>query len=921
LVFRFNQVTLDTAQYRLCLAGSPISVEPQVFDLLAYLLENRNRVVTRGELLGNLWKDKVVTDSALGARIKDARKAVGDSGDRQEVIKTFHGRGYQFIAEVSTDPHIAQTTAASDSLAPSLPDKPSVAILPFENLGEENASDYFADGLTRDISTNLCRYRELLVIDSHSAFEYREGYSTIENFARQLGAHYLVSGSIRQAGNRIRISAQLVEAASGRMIWGDNFERAYEDVFTLEDEVAASIASSLASHIEDESIARMTRKPTDSMSAFDCVLRARQYQDSYARGEITAARELLERAIELDSRYAAAYACLAHTYVMEAEADWCSARQEVLMQATELLRKAISLGEFDSFTHMVMGWAYMYLEKFELAEVHLDRAIDCNPNDYDAYCIKSWLLAFTGRGAEVTVCGARALQLNPLAPDQCLIGIATARYTEGDYLSALEMLERVGDPYDQSEALHAACLVQLGRDTEARRAAARAVDLGGEFLQRKEWSDLWPFKHPGDREHFLDGLYKAGVLKDSASLAEKPSVAVLQFLNLSNDPGQRYFSDGMTTNICSRLSRIRSLKVKSAVGYDPAKSSLSEISRELDVAYLLGGSVQREGDKVRVFVELTDGNSGEMKWSEHFDRRGRDVIDIQDDVAKAITATLWSNKGAIREAERDKLAKKPTSDFNAFDYILKGISYKEKFDTDALVLAHECFAKAIELDPDSAEAYGWKAWVYLLEILLGSTANSNETLTLAFAAARKSIAIDAYSEIGHWALGEAYLTDGDNSRGLVEFEKALEINPNNPDLMVNKGTELCILGRFDEGIELVNQGINFNKHYPQWYFWHLGIACFAGHLWQDSIDAFIRMDDQNKDTLTYLVADYVQTGDLTKADSRFSELLQIDAEISLEEIEETHSYLAADTLKLLVDGISLLMNSRKPQDKIRIIKS
>jgi adenylate cyclase len=200
LVFRFNQVTLDTAQYRLCLAGSPISVEPQVFDLLAYLLENRNRVVTRGELLGNLWKDKVVTDSALGARIKDARKAVGDSGDRQEVIKTFHGRGYQFIAEVSTDPHIAQTTAASDSLAPSLPDKPSVAILPFENLGEENASDYFADGLTRDISTNLCRYRELLVIDSHSAFEYREGYSTIENFARQLGAHRLNWSRLPAAG-------------------------------------------------------------------------------------------------------------------------------------------------------------------------------------------------------------------------------------------------------------------------------------------------------------------------------------------------------------------------------------------------------------------------------------------------------------------------------------------------------------------------------------------------------------------------------------------------------------------------------------------------------------------------------------------------------------------------------------------------
>ena len=206
---------------------------------------------------------------------------------------------------------------------------------------------------------------------------------------------------------------------------------------------------------------------------------------------------------------------------MEADSEWCCARQEALTQAVELSLRALSLDEFDSFAHMVMGCAYMYQEKFDLAEVHLDRAIDCNPNDYDAYCIKSWVLAFTGRAAEVTVCGARALQLNPLAPDDCLKGITTARYTDGDYASALEMLERVKVPDDESEALRAACLAQLGRQSEAHRAASRAIELGGDFLQRHEWLDLWPFKHPGDRDHFLDGLYKAGVLKDAALSSDK----------------------------------------------------------------------------------------------------------------------------------------------------------------------------------------------------------------------------------------------------------------------------------------------------------------------------------------------------------------------------------------------------------------
>jgi len=324
---------------------------------------------------------------------------------------------------------------------------------------------------------------------------------------------------------------------------------------------------------------------------------------------------------------------------------------------------------------------------------------------------------------------------------------------------------------------------------------------------------------------------------------DKPSIAVLRFNNLSNNPEQTYFADGMTTNICSRLSRIRSLLVKSGIEYDLHDTSLSEVARELEIRYVLSGSVQREADHVRVFVELTEGGSGNIRWSEHFDRRGNDVILIQDEIAQAIIGTLWSNRGTIREAERDQLARKATSDFNAFDYILKGISYKEQYKPETLVQAHECFNKAIELDPDSAEAWGWKSWVFLLERWLVSNIDFEESLNQAFISAKKSIAIDAYSEIGHWSLAAAYLEQGDKSRGFSELEKALEINPNNPDLMVHKGSELCFVGKFDEGIELIYRSINFNKHYPQWYFWHLGLALFAGHRWQESIDAFLRMDE------------------------------------------------------------------------------
>jgi TolB-like protein/Tfp pilus assembly protein PilF len=405
------------------------------------------------------------------------------------------------------------------------------------------------------------------------------------------------------------------------------------------------------------------------------------------------------------------------------------------------------------------------------------------------------------------------------------------------------------------------------------------------------------------------------------SKSGKPSIAVLRFTNLSNDPEQLYFSDGMATNICSRLSRIQSLQVKSGIEYDLGKISLTDIARELEVKYVLSGSVQRESDRARVFVDLMDGISGEIIWSEHFDRLGRDVIDIQDEIATTITAKLWNKQGVILEAERERLEAKPTADFSAFDYILKGRYYKEEFTREALELARGCFDKAIELDPNSSEAWAWRAWVNLLEIDLGCTNDIAESVNKAFIAARKSISKGSYSELGHWALGEAYMLDQDTQRGFVEIEKALEINPNNPDLVVIKGYFQCFLGQFDEGIEMIHQGINFNRRCPEWYFWNLGIAYFVGHQFDSAIDAFTHMENQNKSTLTYLVASYVQVGDLVSAEKSMRELFDTYPELSLKEIAESHSHLAAQTQKLLIDSIKLVLDKSKPPKKLRVVKS
>ncbi|MGI9316701.1 MAG: tetratricopeptide repeat protein [bacterium] len=896
-------------------------VEPQVFDLLVYLIEHRDRVVTRDELLDELWNGRVVSESALNGRLKVARKAVGDDGKQQRIIKTIHRRGYQFVTDVTISPNTVGLTKNVASPSQQILDKPSIVVLPLEFLDKGADKDYLADGLTAEIISSLCRYRELLVIAHESAFAWGADNDDLKSVAGDLGVGFVTKGNIRQSGDQIRVSVQLIDAVSGKTMWAERFDRQLENLFAFEDEIASKIALSLVNHIEDEVIQRAARKRPESLTAYDCVMRARQGADSVDQEENRAARKWLERAVEQDPGYAQAYALLALSYCTEAEAPWGLSATEAIDHANTYGLKAVALDDFDSEAHAGLGWVYRQQRKFDLAEIEFNRAIECNPNDYNAFCGKGWLLAVSGRVEEASSCVLTALHLNPLAPDNCLLATTLTEYLHGRYNDALETLTRIKEPNIDSEALKAACLAQLGRDPEAFRTASKALELGGEYVRNEDWINGWSFKSPQDLNHFLDGLYKSGVLRPPSDNAKKPSIAVIQFTNLAIDSEQEYFAEGMATNICSRLSRISALVVKSGFAYCLSNTTALEISRELRVDYLLGGTVQREGDHVRVFTELVDGSTGEIEWSEHFDRRGRDVIDIQDEIAGAITGTLWSTRGALREAERDKLSKKPTSDFNAFDYILKGIYYKEKYAAEELKLSLQCFNRAIELDPDSAEAYGWSAWVHLLEILLGSTVDVAESLKQAYTAARNAIKRDAYSEIGHWALAEAYLLDQDSVRAFVEFEKALEINPNNPDLMVSKGCELSILGKFDEGIALIDKGINFNKHFPQWYFWHLGIAYFTGQQLEDSIGAFIRMDNQNKDTLTFLVACYAHTGDLTEAETQLTQLLDFDPDISIEKIAKTHGYLAADTLDILISGVNLAMNSNQSMAQLHVVKS
>ncbi|MDH3688149.1 MAG: tetratricopeptide repeat protein [Gammaproteobacteria bacterium] len=1505
----------------------------------------------------------VVLDPLRESAWRELMRAYAETGERNQALKVYKRCCEVLASELGVEPEaetseldatirngavatkppaaIPDSTIAvaiqSSEAGPACPqlvrsERPSVVVLPIVSLGTESEQDYFADGLTEDIIISLAHYRELFVIDQQSAFAFREQGSDAESFARGLSVDYLTKGSVRRSGSKIRISMQLIEVATGRTVWADRMDREFSDLFVMEDEVVSKIASSLVDHIEDAGRTRAASKLPEDMTAFEYVLKARRDALSYDAEENLTGRRGLEEAIALDPEYAGAYAYLALSSFMEFDSSWCESRREALERGVTLARKAVALDEFDANAQVAMGWACLHQKKFDLAEAHLDRAIECNPNQYNAYCTKSWLFAMTGRPSEAMICGTTSFRLNPLAPDDCLWSFVVAHYVEKRYQEALEVLERMHDSNAQTEAWRAACLAQLQRDDEASAAAARAIELGGELIRHQDWLLSWPFKNQRDLEHLIDGLCKSGVLerptgtdyltsasateklglreqttpphkssvavpsnrlprklaailcadvvgysrlmgadepgtlerlkmyrrelidptiashngrivklmgdgalvefgsvvdalacaveiqsgmkernkdesaeqriefriginlgdvmiegddiygdgvnvaarlegladesgicisesvhiavgnklsldyedigeqsiknivkpvrayrvvieserpKSSSSktseleLPDKPSIAVLPFSNMSGDPEQEYFSDGitegiilglswfsslrvvsrhssfafkgenldvkeigkqlgvgyvvegsvrktptlvritaqlvdtgtgsqvwgkrfdsdiekivsledeltrtivatvtgrieaagqktavqksakdlrsydylmrgmyhcyrftrddnrkarelleqcidldpdnarahqelywcnitdwmsrwskrldesferaryhaskalelapddsnaqaayaecaifrrayeeaelhvnraielnpynpvalsvacdvhiakgnlekaveladtcfrldpyhpwsswvlgaayfvarryqdaidafltmpnpvdevngwlaasyqclgdadnatkhmqrylkiahesmvnppitegewreqwqrvqpyneestehffgallkaglaehvqsstsntsadhpsiavllfenlsgdaeqeyfakgMTNTIATELSRIRSLIVKSAFSYKGDGLSAQHVAEEMGVDYLLRGTVQRQGDRVRVAAEFVDGETGVNKWSERFDRRGKDILEIQDDIAQAIVATLWGYKGRLQEVEFQRRAHKATRDLQAYDFVLRGVAHKDRFTKEDNVKAHACFSKARKLDPSYADAASWLSWIHTMDAMMGWSEDHSASLRQAIDVAKQAIELDRYSDLSHWALAAAYLASRQHDRALAAYDAALELNPNNADILADRAEALYTSGKADEAITCVRQAMQLNPYHPEWYLWNLGIAYYVARQYTDAVQTLNQMTNHNLDSRLYLAASYAQLGQIKEAEAETRWILEIDSGFTLQKLSHTHMYKNPVDIEHLLDGL------------------
>ena len=524
MILSFGDCEIDVERREFRRARTAVHVEPQVFDLLVYLAQNRDRVVSKDDLIASIWGGRIVSDSTLTSRINAARKAVGDSGRDQKLIRTVPRKGLRFVGDVRTQPAGAEPADALNSpldqahepprAALPLPDRPAIAVLPFINMSGDPEQEYFSDGISEDIITGLSKLRWFFVIARNSSFIYKGKAAHMKQVAGELGVGYVVEGSVRKSGDRVRITAQLNDVSTGSHIWAERYDRDLADVFAVQDEITESIVAAIEPQLYAAENFRARRKPPGSLDAWDLVMRALSHYWRVTREDNVVAQALLEKAIAIDPNYGQALGVLATSHTFSAHMGWA----DMATAAPIAERAALAAVEADSedpWAHHGLAYVYLFARRFDDSLAEFELALRLNPNFSLAQDFYGVALCYCGRWQEGDLAVRRALRLSPRDPFSAL------------YYGITAYAQFIGHNYDEAIRLAHEALRQRSDFVGGHRVLTAAAGMAGQNevarialqeLRRAQpnitlaWiANELPMKHHADREHYVEGLRRAGL--------------------------------------------------------------------------------------------------------------------------------------------------------------------------------------------------------------------------------------------------------------------------------------------------------------------------------------------------------------------------------------------------------------------------
>ena len=517
--FNFDNHILDTDRRELRRGSELVAMQPQVFDLLVHLLKHRDHVVSRDNLIERVWGGRIVSDSTLDSRINAARNAVGDNGKEQKLIRTIPRKGLRFVGAVNGQPDDLPDAAPAEDAEPPrivlpLPDRPAIAVLPFDNMSGDQEQDYFSDGISEDIITALSKLRWFFVIARNSSFTYKGKAVHMKQVAAELGVRYVVEGSVRRSGDRVRITAQLNDTATGSHIWAEHYDRDLTDVFAVQDEITDAIVTTIEPQIYAAENFRSRRKPPNSMDAWDLVMRALSHHWRVTRTDSLAAQALLEQAIAIDPNYGQALALSATNHMFGVHLGWTDLASAATAAERAALA-AIAADSEDAWAHTALGSVYFSTRRLNGSLAEFELALQLNPNFSLAQGYYALALCYSGRWQDAYAAAQRAIRQSPRDPSSAI------------YHGVAAYAQFVGKNYSGAIALAREATRQRGDLTGAYRVLTVAAGMAGQIdVARAALTELrrvqpnislaWianqlPWKLDADREHYLEGFRRAGL--------------------------------------------------------------------------------------------------------------------------------------------------------------------------------------------------------------------------------------------------------------------------------------------------------------------------------------------------------------------------------------------------------------------------
>ena len=710
-----------------------------------------------------------------------------------------------------------------------MPEKPSIAVLPFDNLSGDPNQEFFSDGLTEEIITTLSKIPKIFVIARNSTDTYKNSSAKVQKVSEELGVRYVLEGSVRKDGDRTRITAQFIDAIKGHHLWAERYDRDIKDTFAVQEEISKKILTALEVNLTEGEQAIMMAKGTSSSQAYIKVLQSTYYRRRLNAEDNSKAQRLAEEAIAFDPEYAVAYTTLSRTHVVEAWLRTSKSPRESLAKAMDLANKALSIDDSLADAYDILGNILVLKKNHDEGIRHLERAIELEPNGADFQAHMGMALYLADRSQEAVQVLLKAIRLNPNPPSWYLHNLAVAYNFVENYEEAIFWGEKAVKLDPKSLLGHyilCAIYSSAGRMEDAKREASEVLKIKPNFsVSTLEKTN--PLKNESVKKRYFDSLRKAGLPEYPPNEKPvKPSIAVLPFDNMSDDPQQEYFSDGISEDIITDLSKISGLIViarNSSFTYKGKSVNAQQIGRELQVSYLLEGSVRKAGDKVRINAQLIDASSGHHLWADRYDGGMDDVFALQDKITRKIISALALRLSA---SEQKAITDKGTDNLEAYDEFLKGWQGYRLLTKAGFADAKTHLEKAVELDPEFTRAYAALAVLYWRAIHFaapehrqGLGLNTRQELLAVKAKPQFLVkkAMKKPTALAHGLMSQFYLLRYQHDEALAEIERAVAMDPNDPELYSWMSEILWLMGKSSEAIESANMGLRLDPNNPATY--------------------------------------------------------------------------------------------------------